>query len=334
MKYFTRTPIAAVLICCSVLSGCAASTKDTGTVSSESTNPPGISDTTSTSTQPAETESNQGDETGLPKEMGIRIENGRYVYNPYRLSAETMDNMGDGFAAFYVDFVTAYLNYETSCPCPDEEYAMMLSTILYYEFPLFSADGELKGIRGYSDGKLNWEYTESREKHESLVDEFTQSANSFLKDVSPAQSEQLRAETIYHDFCPLMTYDYEVLETRKNVDAYYAYINHRGVCVTFATAYSQLLTQVGVENTLATGSDPNGLAHLWNTVTLDGQKYFCDPTYELNYKHGNAFVYFGMTLEDRLSDGTKADYIGRYSSVSVSEVELAKQTLQIIPLGG
>lgn len=358
LSKFSRLCLAVGLILCFTLSGCTTlsggndTTGYVDTVSPETTRPAESTDnytepvssrnddTVQTAEQTTEQTTEQtAEQTGklpgeLPAEMEIRTESGRYVYNPYLLSAETLDNMGGEFAAFYVDFITAYLNYETSCPCPDREYALMLSTVLYYDFPLFAADGELKGVAGYKDGKLNWSYTAGKEEHTKLIGEFRQAVNTLLADVRPEQSEQLRAEIIYHAFCPLMTYDYRVLETRENVDAYYAYINHRGVCVTFATAYSQLLTQVGIENTLATGSDSGGVAHVWNTVTLGGQKYFCDPTYELGYKQGTAFAYFGMTLEDRLSDGTKVDYTGRYVTVPIAEVDIARKALTIIPLNG
>ena len=35
----------------------------------------------------------------------------------------------------------------------------------------------------------------------------------------------------------------------------YAYVEKNGICVTFAAAYSQLLTQVGIESTQVSGND-------------------------------------------------------------------------------
>lgn len=273
----------------------------------------------------------------LPDGMEPIVENGHYVYNPYILTVNTLEGMGNDFADFYKGFVDAFLSYKTSCPCPNKNYAEMFSSVMYYEFPLFVADGEFDSQSGYDEKTqtMNWSYkSKSKAEHDKLISEFTAAANSFLKSVKATDSEQLRAQAIYHAFCPRMTYDYEVLESRERVEAYYAYTLNRGVCVTFACAMMQLFAQVGIEATIVSGTvAPSGEGHAWNLVTIDGENYFCDSTYELTYNSGNAFVYFGMTMEDRLNDGSGFSvdqmYVGGMNTKPASEVALAKRTLQI-----
>lgn len=45
-----------------------------------------------------------------------------------------------------------------------------------------------------------------------------------------------------------------------------------------------------------------------------GYDYLFDTTFELNYKGGNAFVYYGMTEDERFSSGVQAEgsNFGRY----------------------
>ena len=270
----------------------------------------------------------------LPDGMQPIIENGYYVYNPYILTVNTLEGMGNDFAVFYKGFVDAFLSYQTSCPCPNKYYAEMFSSIMFYEFPLFTADGEFDRYDENTQ-TLIWSYkSKSKSEHDKLISDFTAAANSFLRNVKVSDSEQLRAQAIYHAFCPLMTYDYEVLETRERVDAYYAYMLHRGVCVTFSCAMMQLFAQVGIKATIASGGVATSVdGHAWNLVTIDGENYFCDSTYELSYNSGKAFVYFGMTMEDRLNDGSGFSvnnmYIGGMNTKPASEVTLAKRTLRI-----
>lgn len=286
---------------------------------------------------PAEEPPSYDPSVPLPDGMQPIIENGYYVYNPYILTVNTLEGMGNDFAAFYKGFVDAFLSYQTSCPCPSKNYAEMFSSVMFYEFPLFVADGEFDLQSGYDEKTqtMNWSYkSKSKAEHDKLISDFTAVANSFLKSVKATDSEQLRAQAIYHAFCPRMTYDYEVLESRERVEAYYAYTLNRGVCVTFSCAMMQLFAQVGIKATIVSGNvAASGDGHAWNIVTIDGENYFCDSTYELSYNSGNAFVYFGMTMEDRLNDGSGFSvdkmYVGGINTKPASEVTLAKRTLRI-----
>ena len=49
----------------------------------------------------------------LPKYMDPMIRDGKYAYNAFMLSEESLQLMGNAFAAFYVDFVDAFLNYRS-----------------------------------------------------------------------------------------------------------------------------------------------------------------------------------------------------------------------------
>ena len=211
----------------------------------------------------------------------------------------------------------------------------MFLSVMYYEFPLFTADGEYDFQNGYDEDTktLSWSYkSKSKAEHDKLISDFTMAANSFLKQVKASDSEQLRAQAVYHAFCTSMTYDYEIMTTRERIDAYYAYTLRRGICVTFACAMAQLFAQVGVNATVASGETTSG-GHVWNVVTINGNNYFCDSTFELSFNSGNGFVYFGMTLKDRLNDGSGFSEsnmtIGSMNIKSVSEMALSEKTLQI-----
>lgn len=279
----------------------------------------------------------------LPEKMQPVIKNGAYAFNPYTLKINTLRHFGNDFANFYVDFVDAFLNYETSCYCPNQYYADMFPAYVTSDFYLFTGDGEIGAVTSFdeSTSTLHWTYTSrSKEQHDEIIRNFENEINKYLSHVSPADSGVVKAEKLYHYFCASLTYNYEAAETRDKVEPYYAFTEHKGICYTFAGGYSYLLSMVGIENDIVNacievGEEEDELGHVWNIVLLNGENYFCDPTYEVTSDSGSAYAYFGMTLEDRLNDNTKwimdSMWVGTYDSFPIDQVELAASSLHIVP---
>ena len=268
----------------------------------------------------------------LPKYMEPMIIQGSYIFNAFMLSDESIRLMGNDFASFYCDFVDAFLGYRSELPCPDKEYAEMLSTIIYYDFPLFDACAEplefFKHYNGETD-TITIKYKYSADEHQNLLDRFLKAGDEILAAVTPDMSEAEKAKAIYHEICTRMVYDDSALEILERKNSYYAYLNNSGVCVTFANVYNQLLTQVGIKSTIASCNYAPTMGHAWSIVTLDGKDYFCDPTFELSRDSGNGYLYFGMSYADRINDGTGKDGIraGRYFTYTVSPEMIAMQSL-------
>lgn len=268
----------------------------------------------------------------LPKYMEPMIIQGKYIFNAFMLSDESIRLMGNDFASFYCDFVDAFLGYRSEVPCPDKEYAEMLSTIIYYDFPLFDACAEpfefFKHYNGETD-TITIKYKYSADEHQDLLDRFLKAGDEILAAVTPDMSEAEKAKAIYHEICTRMVYDDSALEILERKNSYYAYLNNSGVCVTFANVYNQLLTQVGIKSTIASCNYAPTMGHVWSIVTLDGKDYFCDPTFELSRDRGNGYLYFGMSYADRINDGTGKDGIraGRYFTYTVLPEMIAMQSL-------
>ena len=268
----------------------------------------------------------------LPKYMDTMIVDGEYYYNAFMLSRETLEFMGNGFADFYVGFVDAFLNYETEFPCPDKRYAAMLSTVIYDDFPLYNACAEEFNFVEHYDpekGTVTIEYKYDREKFDEITKEFFDAANKLLTAAKPGQTDEEKARNIYHAISTTMTYDDSAMEEIERKESYYAYLNNSGVCVTFANVYNQLLTQVGIQTTLAHCDNVDTVGHTWSIITLDGKQYFCDPTYELNYDKGNGYRFYGMNYADRTADGTCAIGIryGRYKVRQLDPEMIASESL-------
>ncbi len=282
------------------------------------------------------------DTDALPAEMAPHTDGGVYSYNYYMLSDEALNMFGSTFAELYVDFVNAYLNYETGIVCPtvtasDSRRTEMhlgdyLRDVVYYEFPVFAADAEFIGY-DRETRTLTWKYSVTKSEHDSITAEYKSLADGYLENVKPSDSEQIKAQKVYHNFTPVMTYDFTEYERREKVGAYYALKLNRGICVTFANAYAVLLTQVGVKCTIAGGEYTTG-PHAWDVITVGGVNYFADPTFELSRKDGTSYFYFGESYGNRINDGIieGSIYIGRYSSTDAKSYGISDSNIRILPI--
>lgn len=276
----------------------------------------------------------------LPEKMRPTVKGGAYVYNPYALSTAALRYMGRDFADFYISFIDAYLNYDTSVPCPSRRYADMLPRILEYEFPLYGAELVFDTLTFYdpASGSIRWSYsTGSRAEHDALVESFYAEANEFLGGAATGIGEKELAMTVYHNITTRVKYDYDILRAGY-VPAYHpsyrAYHEHTGICSAFARTYAQMLTQVGITAELC-ATDMRGeiVGHAWVIASINGSNYFFDPTYELSTTAGQGYVYFGMTLATRLSGDRRiikdTIAVGTYDAKPVDEVVLS---MTVLPL--
>lgn len=281
---------------------------------------------------PAEPEDLYDPSWPLPKYMDPMILDGRYIYNAFMLSEESIRLMGNDFADFYVGFVDAFLNYRSEFQCPDKRFAEMLSSVIYYDFPLYSACAEtVEYVKHYDPetGMLSIVYKYDEQTHGDIIDQFMEAADALLADTSPDKSDLENAKSIYHALCTRVTYDDSALTEFERKESYYAYLHNSGVCVTFANAYNQLLTQVGIKTTLAHCDYTETLGHCWSVITLDDEQYFCDPTFELNYDSGAGYYFFGMNYADRTADGLGAQGIryGRYYTRPMDAAMIAEHSI-------
>lgn len=270
----------------------------------------------------------------LPKYTLPLIVDGHYEYNAFMLSKETLSYFGNDFAFFYIDFVDAILNYAPQCHFPNDDFAELLSSVIFYEIPIYSLTCEDFEYSKHYDPEtqtITFPYKYDAETHQALLDNFLAEADAMLAQVTPEQTELEKAMAIYHALCTSVTYDYSALEDRDKTQTHNAFVNKSGVCITFANAYNILLNQVGIEARLASGDTITPEPHGWSLVTIDGQKYFCDPTFELNYDGGAGYRFFGMNYEKRLKTGIAETGIfdGRYYSKLLDPSSVAAESLNV-----
>ena len=254
-------------------------------------------------------------------ECGPLTDGDRYLFNPTLVSQEFKEYYQEEGARFYRDFIQAYLNHETVCRCPSEDYALALYDMLEYECPFYtSTDVEYGWATDYDpeEGVIRWHYYVEKDVIDERYEAVKAAIQAFLDLVPVSENDEaVKVQTLYHAFCPLMTYDHEGNESRQGIDSCYVFTEHHGICVSFSYAFNFLLESMGMRTTLAHGITDGGEAHVWSNVTVNGAEYYFDTTFELNYLGGTAYVYYGMNEQDRAENGVQAENQnhGRYSYV-------------------
>ena len=111
--------------------------------------------------------------------------------------------------------------------------------------------------------------------------------DSIISKTITSNMSDVEKAVLLHDYLALhMEYDYEAyLENKANntnkyeesdYDVYGALVNGKAVCQGYTLAYKYLMEEAGVENVGFASNE----THIWNTVTIDGDGYFVDCTWD------------------------------------------------------
>lgn len=85
------------------------------------------------------------------------------------LSLEAIKSKGNGFADFYIDVIDAVLGYKSTVACSNSDYATAITTVLYYEFPLYGVTFECE-YGGAGSTEVKFKYLVSREEQEKTAE--------------------------------------------------------------------------------------------------------------------------------------------------------------------
>lgn len=109
----------------------------------------------------------------------------------------------------------------------------------------------------------------------------------------------------------------------KGYSAYDALVQGEAVCEGYSRSIQLLLNRVGISNYLVTGtgvdSDGTSEGHMWNVVTLQGENYYLDVTWDdmdeedvTRYNH----TYFNVTSADIAKSHTDIQPVNNYCTAT------------------
>lgn len=202
-----------------------------------------------------------------------------------------------------------------SHPLMTQEEMYRLYTAFTNDNPQFFFLSRHYGIEGYEKNadasyhRMILLYTMDAVERQTALYELEKAGKAVLEQA--AGKDAFETELFLHDWLAAhCTYENEDTETLSLYDAYGALVNGRAVCEGYARAMQWLLNKSGMPCTLVNGKDSSGGAHMWNMVTVDGENYHLDVTWDDSddiLRHN----YFNLTTSEiEISHTVSTDNIG------------------------
>ncbi|MBR4940598.1 MAG: hypothetical protein IKZ19_01180 [Clostridia bacterium] len=226
-----------------------------------------------------------------------------FVFDPYTISPEYAALYGADFIDVYRGLADAFINYETTCFCPDEATFSVIFSCVDSCMPYFASDAVLTYDSFDEEAKtVTIHYlSDSKEAHDAAYANFISAVSAYISgNICEGDSDLIKAISVYRAFSSVISYDMGVMD----VSAHGALVNREGIAHGFAGAYAYLLRQVGIPAHTVGGLSTDGsAAHEWVALCLDGKWYYADPTYENGETGGFGLSYFGTTNDERREAG-------------------------------
>lgn len=208
----------------------------------------------------------------------------------------------------YTKIYNAYMNYENcKLRLTESELEDMFNCVLYDNPEIFWVDSTYSYTRYASGTLVEPDYRNTPEESKEITDKVTTAVAKKVAEAAGIQSDYGK-EKFFHDYiCINTVYDLTTYEASGDA-AYSVFIDGKSICEGYSRAMKMLLDGAGIYNYLVVGNTENEDGtidgHMWNVVSIEGELYHLDVTWDDNDgEYGdNGYLYFNMTDEDIRKD--------------------------------
>lgn len=226
--------------------------------------------------------------------------NGRKNYYYSSLSAEEKIE--------YTKIYNSYMNKKDfTVNVTEDKLSVLINGILYDNPEIFWVDSSYSFSKSPSGIFVEPEYRFNDEEIEKMKAELSAEVSRIVALAGSGASDFGR-EKFFHDYiCKNTVYD---LETYDNFgdSAYSVLIDGKAICEGYARALKMLLDACEIYNYLVVGNTENDEGkmegHMWNVVSVDGELYHIDVTWDdADGDLGEIiYLYFNLTDDDIRKD--------------------------------
>lgn len=226
--------------------------------------------------------------------------NGRKNYYYSSLSAEEKIE--------YTKIYNSYMNKKDfTVNVTEDKLSVLINGILYDNPEIFWVDSSYSFSKSPSGIFVEPEYRFNDEEIEKMKAELSAEVSRIVA-LADSGASDFGREKFFHDYiCKNTVYD---LETYDNFgdSAYSVLIDGKAICEGYARALKMLLDACGIYNYLVVGNTENDEGklegHMWNVVSVDGELYHIDVTWDdADGDLGEIiYLYFNLTDDDIRKD--------------------------------
>lgn len=225
-----------------------------------------------------------------------------YQYNYEKLNTE------DKEIYRYIYYTYKELYGEISLPGNDIDKIEEIANYVMLDHPqFFYLDGSFEYREGQTNISFIPKYQYSKSEIEKYNQQIEENTNDIINQAKQEPNLTKRAQLLYDYVIKNVEYK-ENKATDQNIIS--SLIEKKSVCAGYAKGYQYLLNKVGIKASYMTGkanekvgSTAKGEGHAWVMLNLDGDYYYCDPTWGDNIEKNMAHAcngYFLMNSHDML----------------------------------
>ncbi len=176
----------------------------------------------------------------------------------------------------------------------NREQAQALYNAVFYDNPHFFYMNNLYGLEGYSkDGKPYYDtlvltYAMNAAERQDAKTKLDATMDSIIGDMPQATDDYTKEWYLHEQLLSRCTYDTQAAENGFSAHptaytAYGALIEGKAVCEGYSRAMQWLLNESGIRCIPVSGESlESGEQHMWNVVTINGNDYHLDATWNDN----------------------------------------------------
>lgn len=191
-----------------------------------------------------------------------------------------LDQLSEKEQEYYAIMRDAVMNFEDEAVFPEPLSAEVLRklfvTVYYQEEDIFWLDSMFYSRpNDFFSQKLTYRF--SREEAAAMQQEIDVRVNEIFSSFGPDTSDYEKLLRFHDELVLGCTFR----EGEKYSNTVYgALVAGQAQCEGYALAYEYLCRRAGIECFTVTGSSPQGAAHAWNMVKLEGMWYHVDCTWD------------------------------------------------------
>lgn len=187
------------------------------------------------------------------------------------------------------DIAAGVLNFEEKIDISSYKIRRSDSGILFdyvrYEYPELINIPNSAGFGAYTNGYLayiSFTYIFSEDEKDKYFIPFNAAVDEIVNQAQNLSSDFLKALFVHDYLATNSEYATEVYDSdaEKSLFIYSAYgnlVEHRSVCQGYSMAYKLIMKKLSIDVDYAISDEMN---HIWNTITIDGNTYHTDVTYD------------------------------------------------------
>lgn len=202
----------------------------------------------------------------------------------------------------YLTLYYGFLEYDASIrmEIQEDDVKEIFTAVLYDNWDVFWIDYEYE----YTVGKKSFEFIPRYRLTQEEASSMKKSVDGKVQDIMSVVdtlSSDYEKEKYIHDYI-VENAEYDISSLSNLGDTVYSVlVSGKSICEGYSRAAQMLLDKAEIENYLVTGdteSDGKIISHMWNVVTIDGENYHLDVTWDdFDEKFDTTHFYFNVTDE-------------------------------------